>query len=70
MTTPAIAVNNVHKTYGAGVTAVTALHDVSLSVPHGEVLLMMGPSDSTRVPPVVTVPVPARKKGVVAKSGR
>ncbi len=46
MTTPAIAVHNVHKTYGAGITAVTALHDVSLAVPHGEVLLMMGPSGS------------------------
>jgi putative ABC transport system ATP-binding protein len=44
--TAAISVNGVHKIYGAGATAVRALDDVSLTVPHGEVLLMMGPSGS------------------------
>jgi putative ABC transport system ATP-binding protein len=46
MTSPAISVNGVHKVYGSGVTAVKALDDVSLTVPRGEVLLMMGPSGS------------------------
>jgi putative ABC transport system ATP-binding protein len=46
MTIPAISVNGVHKVYGSGVTAVKALDDVSLTVPQGEVLLMMGPSGS------------------------
>lgn len=46
MTSPALSVDHVHKTYGSGVTAVAALKGVSLSVPHGEVLLMMGPSGS------------------------
>lgn len=46
MTSPAISVNGVHKVYGTGVTAVKALDDISLTVPHGEVLLMMGPSGS------------------------
>jgi putative ABC transport system ATP-binding protein len=42
----AIAVDGVSKVYGSGVTAVTALHHVSLEVARGEVLLMMGPSGS------------------------
>jgi putative ABC transport system ATP-binding protein len=43
---PAIAVDRVSKTYGAGPTAVRALVEVSLDVYGGEVLLMMGPSGS------------------------
>ena len=42
----AIAVRHVSTTYGAGPTAQPALHDVSLDVGRGEVLLMMGPSGS------------------------
>ncbi|MDH4066950.1 MAG: ABC transporter ATP-binding protein [Acidobacteriota bacterium] len=42
----AIAVRGVTKVYGAGPTAVRALHEVDLDVLRGEVLLMMGPSGS------------------------
>src|SRR5947208_13204616 len=42
----AIAVRNLTKTYGTGSTAVHALHEVSLNVYSGEVLLIMGPSGS------------------------
>jgi putative ABC transport system ATP-binding protein len=42
----AVAVRHVSKTYGDGATAHRALHDVSLDVARGEVLLMMGPSGS------------------------
>jgi putative ABC transport system ATP-binding protein len=42
----AIAVRNLTKVYGTGSTAVHALHEVSLNVYSGEVLLLMGPSGS------------------------
>jgi putative ABC transport system ATP-binding protein len=42
----AIAVRNLTKVYGTGSTAVHALHEVSLDVSSGEVLLIMGPSGS------------------------
>jgi putative ABC transport system ATP-binding protein len=42
----AIAVRNLTKVYGTGSTAVHALHEVSLDVYSGEVLLLMGPSGS------------------------
>jgi len=45
-TRAAVAVRHVSKTYGEGVTAHRALHDVTLDVARGEVLLMMGPSGS------------------------
>jgi putative ABC transport system ATP-binding protein len=44
--TPAIAVRGVSKVYGAGATAVHALHDVDLDVSRGEVLILIGPSGS------------------------
>jgi len=44
--TPAIDVEGVTKTYGAGATALHALRGVDLHVQAGEVLLMMGPSGS------------------------
>jgi putative ABC transport system ATP-binding protein len=43
---PAIAVRGVSKVYGAGGTAVHALHEVDLDVRCGEVLVMIGPSGS------------------------
>ena len=39
-------VRNVSKRYGDGETAVTAVHDVSLTVQPGEIVLIMGPSGS------------------------
>jgi putative ABC transport system ATP-binding protein len=39
-------VRNVTKRYGDGETAVTAVHDVSLAVQPGEIVLIMGPSGS------------------------
>jgi putative ABC transport system ATP-binding protein len=43
---PLLAVNNVTKTYGEGHTAVTAVHDASLSVSQGEFVSLLGPSGS------------------------
>jgi putative ABC transport system ATP-binding protein len=39
-------IRNVTKRYGDGETAVTAVHDVSLAVEPGEIVLIMGPSGS------------------------
>ena len=44
--TPAIAVNDVTKTYSSGAVAVHALRGVSLDVAPGEILLLLGPSGS------------------------
>ncbi|MDX6216021.1 MAG: putative transport system ATP-binding protein [Frankiales bacterium] len=50
MTTPpdaaAVLAVDVHKSYGKGETAVTALAGVSLEVPRGQMLAVMGPSGS------------------------
>lgn len=46
MTAPTLEVNRLTKRYGSGVTEVTAVHDVSLSVAPGEIVLIMGPSGS------------------------
>ena len=42
----ALQILHVTKRYGAGSTEVTAVHDVSLSVSPGEIVLIMGPSGS------------------------
>jgi len=41
-----LSVMNVTKRYGSGATEVTAVHDVSLAVAPGEIVLIMGPSGS------------------------
>src|SRR5215813_13199119 len=41
---PAVILEHVTKEYGTGPQAVTALSDVTLSVPQGEFLSVMGPS--------------------------
>lgn len=48
MTGPTAAVrsNELSKTYGEGETAVHALHDVSFSLPRGELAVLLGPSGS------------------------
>jgi putative ABC transport system ATP-binding protein len=42
----ALLISHVSKRYGSGTTEVTAIHDVSLSVSPGEIVLIMGPSGS------------------------
>ncbi|OGN86706.1 MAG: hypothetical protein A2X23_04980 [Chloroflexi bacterium GWC2_73_18] len=46
MTATALSIEHVTKRYGSGATEVVAVHDVSLSVAPGEVVLIMGPSGS------------------------
>ena len=46
MTDEILRVSNVTKVFGHGDTAVRAVDDVSLSVPAGQLLLIMGPSGS------------------------
>ena len=41
-----LQIDHVSKRYGSGSTEVTAVHDVSLSVNPGEIVLIMGPSGS------------------------
>ncbi|HJZ46978.1 MAG TPA: ABC transporter ATP-binding protein [Roseiflexaceae bacterium] len=44
MNAPIIAIDHVTKTYDSGGGAVTALHDVSLSIAQGEFISLIGPS--------------------------
>jgi putative ABC transport system ATP-binding protein len=46
MMQPIMNVENVTRRFGSGDTEVVAVKDVSLSVTHGEVILIMGPSGS------------------------
>ncbi len=41
-----LQISHVSKRYGSGTTEVTAVHDVSLAVGPGEIVLIMGPSGS------------------------
>lgn len=41
-----LQISHVSKRYGSGTTEVTAVHDVSLAVSAGEIVLIMGPSGS------------------------
>jgi len=41
-----LQISHVSKRYGSGTTEVTAVHDVSLAVSPGEIVLIMGPSGS------------------------
>jgi len=43
---PAVEASNLTKVYGSGHTEVVAMHDVSLSVKHGELVALLGPSGS------------------------
>ena len=42
----AIRLSAVRKTYGSGAAAVTALHDVDVDIPAGELTVVLGPSGS------------------------
>jgi putative ABC transport system ATP-binding protein len=46
MSQPTLEVTHLTKRFGAGATEVTAVHDVSLAVARGEIVLIMGPSGS------------------------
>ncbi len=46
MTEAAFQVTHVTKRYGSGSTEVTAVHDISLTVAPGEIVLIIGPSGS------------------------
>jgi putative ABC transport system ATP-binding protein len=46
MTDDALLASDLEKTFGEGDLAVTAVHDVSMELAHGEVVLLMGPSGS------------------------
>jgi putative ABC transport system ATP-binding protein len=41
-----LTVQNIHKTFGTGHTAVHAVNDVSFSIQSGDIILIMGPSGS------------------------
>lgn len=43
---PILAAHHVRKTYGQGALATHVLHDVSLAVPRGQLVLLTGPSGS------------------------
>jgi putative ABC transport system ATP-binding protein len=46
VTEPVVVARDVWKIYGAGDTAVTALHGIALEIQRGEILAVMGPSGS------------------------